>query len=667
MSETKQAKKSGFDSPLLSTKVKSANVKIFPEAGLGYFVGPTLALLSNAVLNTYLNKYFTDVLQLTKWASLFSIMLPIVSVIAIVIGNILVGKLMDHSRSKAGKARPLLLIALPLIALAILAMFLNPFAAASDGSLNVGSIGILIWVAIAYNLYYAVAYPFYYTSHSALINLSTRNSKHRGLLGTVSMATGLAAVGVTSMILPFFIDLLFVTDKATGAVDFAASNNAWKIFTIALVVISALGILLEYYFTRERITEEQYSLQASNPTKAKKPATTKQQAKACMSDKYWWIIILLFFFYQLGGMLKNNSQLYFCQAWFTDENGLYSIATGGQRSGTISILGSIPTALGMLIVWPIANKIGKSKTIVLGGVVAVLGGLIGIIDPSNFGLVCASFIVKALGGAPAMYISMALLADVLDHNEAVHGFRSDGLTMTIYGAIMIGMNGIANGIINGLLSATGYNSSSIAGFASDGVRTAMSWAFIGGETICYGIIALIVIFMGVEKFSAIDHKAIVEDQKKEALEQGVPYVEPSVRLAEEQAKAEEDSEKAFLVELERKCQKKNLNFEEEKNKYFTTKAENEKKAADKKALADAKKLEQEKTKAELLLKKEEDRKTNLKAKCEAEHLDFNEEEKKYEDAKKQALEEKKKIEAAKEAEIETAFLEMRAKARGANA
>lgn len=597
-------KKSVFDKPILSTKVKSANVKLFPEAGLGYFAGPTLALFSNAVLNTYLNKYFTDILHLTEWAPLFSVLLPVLSVIAILIGNITVGKMMDRGKTRAGKARPLLLIAFPLIIIAILAMFFNPFAT-KDGGLNTGSVGLLIWVAIAYNLYYAVAYPFYYTSHSALVNLSTRNSNHRGLLGTVSMATGLASVGLTSMVLPFFLDKLFKPGATAGSVDFASSYRAWQIFTIGLVVMTGIGIALEYYFTRERITEEKFTLAKSVTKEEKKQASTKKQAKACLSDKYWWLIILLFFFYQLGGMLKNNSQLYYCQAWFKGTDGTYSIANGGAFSGTISILGAIPTGIGMLLVWPIANKIGKSKTIVLGSILAVVGGLIGFIQPDNFALVATSFIIKALGSGPAMYISLALLADVLDHNEAVHGFRSDGLTMTIYGAIMIGMNGIANGIINGLLAGSGYSSESAATFASDSVRTAMEWSFIGGETICYLAIAILMFFMGVEKFSALDHEAIVEDQKKEAELEGVPYVAPEVRLAEEQKKAEADSEEAYLDELKKKAEKKHLDYAEEEKKYFADKDEKEKKAEEKKKIGDAKKAEKEKLAAQKPVSPEE--------------------------------------------------------------
>lgn len=164
-----------------------------------------------------------------------------------------------------------------------------------------------------------------------------------------------------------------------------------------------------------------------------------------------------FFLYQLGGMLKNCSQIYYCQSWFAID-GVYSAANGGTFQGTLSIIGAIPTAVGMLLVWPLANKIGKGKSILFGAFISVIGGAIGFINPSNFALVTTSFVIKALGSTPAMYISLALMADMLDHEEAVYGIRTDGLTMTVYGAIMAGMTGIANGIINAVLVAAGYNS-----------------------------------------------------------------------------------------------------------------------------------------------------------------------------------------------------------------
>ena len=558
------SKKSIFESPILSTKIKSANAKLFPEALIGYFLGPTLAMLSNSVLSSYLNKYLTDVLNMTKWASTFLTLLPILSVILVVAGNILVGRLMENNKTKAGKARPLLLVAVPFMVLAMLVLFVfTPFT--NEDSVSSQQILAMILIAIGYNLWYAVAYPFYYTSHSALVGLSTRNSKDRSLIATIANATQLAAIGLCSMILPFFLGKLFVyqldpaviatypgaqavLNETTGAImyykdaagaiiyDGMASYGAWNFFVIALMALSAIGALLEYYFTRERVTEESFDL---NIKKEEKKATPiSQQLKICLKDKFWVIMIIFFFMYQLGGMLKNVSQLYYCQSMFADAYGNYTIDYGGALHGTLSIVGAIPTAVGMVIAWPLANKIGKGKAILFGSLVSVAGGIMGLLIPAgmpySYPLAVVAFVIKALGSSPAMYLSLALLADIMDHQEALHGVRTDGLSMSIYGAIMVGMTGIATGILNVVLGAVEYSNTNVT---SELIRSVLPWIFFGGETIGYAVIAAIFVFMGVEKFSKFDHKAIVMDQKAKAAAEGVAYVDPLDKLEPEEREA----------------------------------------------------------------------------------------------------------------------------------
>lgn len=636
--EQQQQKKSLFDNPLLSTKVKSAKVKIFPEGGLGYFIGPTLALLSNSILSSYLNRYMTDVLGLT---GTYLTLLPVISVIFVVLGNILVGRLMDHSRTRAGKARPLILLSIPLSILALLFLFIFTPVAFKDNpahpGLTVGdpSIATLALFAVGYNLWFAVAYPFYFTNHSALINLSTRNSKDRSLLATISNATALAAMGLTSMVLPFFVGLLFNEtkfDKVTGAelaadatgenvisiVNAEPSFNAWRIFIIALIVITVIGCLVEYYFTRERITEESFSLkkeEAANEP-AKKALPVKEQFNICAKDKFWWIMMGFFFLYQLGGMLKNVSQTYYCQSWFAID-GVYSSTNGGTFQGTLSIIGAIPTALGMVIVWPLANKIGKGTSIFFGAILAVIGGAIGFIAPDNFAVVTTSFVLKALGSTPAMYISLALLADVLDHQEALNGARTDGLTMTIYGAIMAGMTGIANGILNAALSATNY---SVDNLTDPALRSALLWIFIGGETLCYVGIFILFFFMKVEKYSDLDHKAIEDDQRSLAMAKGEEYIPAQVRLEMEEEQSNKDAWEAEKAELKNRCEKKNLNYEEELKKLEEDKAAKEQ-------LAAAKKQENEEKKAAAKKAKDDAFKAKLDAMSAEERAAYDEKQK----------------------------------------
>lgn len=550
----------GFYEKLPPSLIRKNNVTLFPEGAIGYLVGPTLALLANSILANYFNKYMSDVLHINTWAKGFFTWLPVISVIFVVIGNILVGRLMDNNVSRAGKARPLLLLSVPLSLIALLFLFVFcPYNAANDS----WHTGALVCIAIGYNLWFAFAYPMYYTPHAALVSLSTRNSKDRGLLATISNATMLAAMGLSAMVLPFFLNLLFVYDMSgkgtpvtndagkiqyyideTGAAiyDAGTSQNHWKIFVIALIVITFIGVLIEFFFTRERVTEET----AGSEGNEKKALPTGEQAKICLHDKFWIIMMVFFFLYQFGGMIKNVSQNYFCTAMFPDANGNYTVSYGGQLQGTLAIIGAVPTAIGMVIALPLANKLGsKAKAILCGAILATIGGVIGMLAPSNWVVVIISFVVKALGSTPAMYLSLALLADILDHQEAVNGSRTDGLSMTIYGAIIAGMTGLTTGVLNAVLSAVNYDISTLQ--TNTALRSAMPWVFIGGETLCYLGIFLIFLFMKVEKFGKLDHKAIVEDQKAAAKAEGRKFIstEDKIRM--------EEGEEAYQAELKKQA------------------------------------------------------------------------------------------------------------------
>jgi GPH family glycoside/pentoside/hexuronide:cation symporter len=614
MAETAEVKekKSIFESPLLSTKIKSANVKLIPEVGFGYLLGPMLAMIANAIVNTFLIQYWDKVLGLSEWAPLFQTLLPIISAILIVIGNLAVGRLMNRKPTVAGKARPLILLGLPLIAVSLLLLFLVPFPWGATKANP--SIVALIMVAVGYNLYYALAWPFYYTAHSSLVNLSTRDGTSRSLLATAANAAQLGAIGLASMIGPFLVDLLnllpqvglnangvAVTDdygklleghakseivSYVNASEQARSeaNSKWFIIMIVMIVALVIGCLIEYYFTRERITEENVKKDAKKEGKKKASSAKKvsmgEQAKICTHDKYWWFIILFYFFYQFGGMMKNNSGTFYSQAF-----------TGGTSlSGLINTVGALPTALGMLAIWPLARKFGKANCIKVGAVFAFLLGCIGflVLIPSIesnsgavYGISVAAFCLKALGTVPAMYISMALMSNVLEHEEAVHGIRTDGFTMAVYGSIMVAMPGVANGIIVGLKSA----------FPAEAQKTLMTFLFFGGESLCYLIIAVMFLFMNVEKFSKFDVEAIEADRRMEAEESGKTYVSPAEEMKKQEEESKRLTEENRKADLKARCEKKGLNYEDEEAKYEKARAEKAKAAAEKKAAKEKAKAE----------------------------------------------------------------------------
>ena len=227
-------KQTGFwNTPLTDSLVKSPDVKL-PEMLIGYFIGPFGALLSSGIFTSFLNKYFTDVLKLDTG---FLSVLQLVSTLLIVAANLIVGQLIERTRVLAGKARPWVLLSALTLSVSSVLMFIVPF----EGTAK------MVWIAIAYNLYYAVAYPIYNTANSTLIPVSTRNSQQRGALASFTNVAGLGVMGVGSMIFPVLVSNVMKEDQ-----------HRWFLVMLGVAIFSALTIYLQFKFTRERVTEELY-------------------------------------------------------------------------------------------------------------------------------------------------------------------------------------------------------------------------------------------------------------------------------------------------------------------------------------------------------------------------------------------------------------------------
>lgn len=491
--------KKTVEQPALETKIKSDEVKI-QEIALGYFLAPFCAMLANSIFGAYLTRYYADVLGWTKFgAGAFAALLPIVSVIFVVLGNLSVGKWIDNTRTTAGKARPYLFAAIPLLTLAIITMFTSP---------NNGSLLQMIWIAVSYNLYYSIAYPCYYTAHSSMVSLSTRDTDKRGLLATMSNASMVAAAGVgASIVVPILLQSYMFSYNGTS-LDVAASYAHWRVLSIGFTLVTVLGIILEYYFTRERISEETMDLQQTTEA-----IPMKTHVDACTKDKYWWMVILYVLFFMMGQLVKNTSMSFYAR-WMFDS--VLSAADPESASGammsTLGLIGGLPSAVGMVIAWPLANKLGKQRAIVIGLIFSVLGGAVAFMGVHNFKMVCAGVVLKAVGIIPSQYVMLAVLSDVLDHLEAKNGFRSDGFTMSIYGSIMVGLLGLAVGIVSGLLGVTGYDATLVKQPVA--AENVLIFVYLGMDILTFIVSIFLLWRMDVEKYAQEDQQKIRENQEK---------------------------------------------------------------------------------------------------------------------------------------------------------
>lgn len=482
--------------------IKSPEVKA-KEKWLGYLLGPAGALLLNAVLATYLNVYYTDVLNLTPlWGGLFLAIFPIVSKIIDAITNVIMGQIIDKTHTKEGKARPWLLLSAFLVPVTGILLFTVPEANDTVKA---------IWVMLSYNLFYSFAYTIFNMSHNLMVPLSTRNSTQRGGLSVFNQITTIMMSGIlVALVFPMVIMPMIGADK-----------SKWITLMCILSIVALPLTLLEYFFTKERVTEE--TAAAGEETKL----PFGKQLKMLFTDKYMILMYAYFFIYTVGTTLKNLGLVYYC-------NYVLGTYNDGITQMLVSVIGGIPMGIGIFAVWPLAKKFGKRNVTMVGFVLYAIGSLLCWIFSTNLVMVLIGQFIKNIGGLPCAYVFMALFADCLDHLEWKTDKRIDGAAMSIYNIIAVAMVGIMTGVFNWMLAKAGYlapftaNSTAEAatklaenGWASqlalenikpaaDGVLTValqqpanVSWviifAFVGLEVFTGIALVAILFFLKVEK------------------------------------------------------------------------------------------------------------------------------------------------------------------------
>ncbi len=480
MIQTKKRK--CWNALLTQSAVHMDEVKL-PEMLIGYLVGPFGALLSSGIFTSMLQNYFTDVLKLDL---AFLTGLQLFSTILIVAANLVIGQMIERTKTVAGKARPWILLSALTLSVASLLMFIVPFE----------GVARMVWIAIAYNLFYAVAYPIYNTANSTLIAVSTRNSEKRSALASMANMATIGVLGAGSMIFPMLVSFVLKDDV-----------TMWFIVMLAIAIFTALTAFLQFRFTRERITEE---LMNSTIGNIRATVSLKKQVKAVASEKYWWMIVVFYLLYQWGGAFKNGSMVFFCK-WVLDNTFFGSVDAWGASQSLLGVIGAVPMAVAAIFVVPLANKFGKRLVTLTGLIISVVGGIIAGIGNGNMIPVAIGVAIKCLGSAPAGYLILAMLADVIDHIEFKNGIRTDGLTMSIYSSLMVAATPICNSLFSSMLEMSGYDQAAdvALGIAAQSAiaKNTISLGYIWIETGAYALCALLIFLWTVEKKLKVEQGA----------------------------------------------------------------------------------------------------------------------------------------------------------------
>jgi GPH family glycoside/pentoside/hexuronide:cation symporter len=457
-----------FPSKLLNSRIQSDNTTKYEQI-LGYFLGPCLVyMMYTGVAGTYLTQFYTDVLGL---AGGFLTMMPLISKILTGMVSLYIGRLIDRTHTTQGKARPWILASGILLAVCGIMLYAVPKASYEIR---------VAWVVFSYNLLFSLAFSTYSLSHSLMVPLSTRDTKQRDSLAMLT-STGTAMIPgmLVTIVMPLLVKSIGVGSGAQGT---------WVTVMSILSILAIPATLMEYYFTRERVTTQIDKEHGPDIAFGK-------QIKACFRDKYWLMVIGFTLVLHLGTALSSQTMLYYCN-WVLGN----SINSGAAKQILVNAIGQAPMGFGVVILWPLVRKFGKRKVSMIGFVIAALGCLGVLLGSNSLPMVLACLFVKSIGALPT-YVMAALLAEALDDVEAQNGFRADGFSASVNSIILTVVQGIGQTILLAGISAFGYitpDSTTQVITQPDAIRTFFSWSFAGLPMVGYIICAIIMFFYRID-------------------------------------------------------------------------------------------------------------------------------------------------------------------------
>lgn len=570
-----------FTSPKWNSRITSANTTK-KEMWLGYVLGVWGMMVTNSIVNSYFNQYLTDVIGFdsTKgaWIASFMVLFPVVSKIIDAITNLIMAKVIDSTTCKQGKVRPWLLISTPFVFVSIILLFWMPFQSPKAQA---------IWIAIAFNFYYAIAYTMWNISKELMPALSTRNVNQRKNLAMAAQIVGNVGTGLVSILFPTILAAVCGM-TATTAQGYLVSMSMVAVVAVALAFV-------QYFYTRERVTEErrnQSGIAAADSVKLEihQEAGMWEQFKACLTSKYWILFVIIVLFYNICGNLRNISLIYY-SGWVVNGNAYGNVAAIQAKFQMIALS---PMGPGILLMLPLTKKYGRTKTIWTTSIMTIVGSVLAFLSAGKGTMIYAGTALGAIGNISFSYMIMTYMGDIIDQVEWKTGTRTDGLTGGFISAVMMFSVGIAQGLFNLGLMMTGYAKPEMIGTSAEGIAlyadqatAAVNWINLAyqGSFIVIGVVVFFIFcfVFKIEKDMPTISRELQERRVAEFAAKGIEYIPADELERREREQADAETEAIRIQELKEKCAKKGLDFDKENQKVLVKRAAKEAKKAAKAA------------------------------------------------------------------------------------
>lgn len=389
------------------------------ERYLGHLVGPLGFGFLSIMVNSYLNVYYTDVCGLGRlWDGSFMSVYPILVKILDVFTYIAAGWLVDRTVTKQGKARPYLLLSAVLLPLSAMFLFLVP---------QTNDVLTAAAVLASNTFFFAVVVTLYSTASTLMVPLSSVDIQERSQLAVIVNSQGLITGVIVTVIFPAFILPAIGVDQ-----------GRWVTVMLLTAIFAVPLLVLQYLFTRERVTEQE---KTAGETNQGKKLSLLEQFHCCKKSQMWLLLMLYFAVLSLANAISSAATFYYC-------NWVLGSYNDGVTQVMFYAIGNLPMGIGVFLCNPICKKLGRTRAMVGGLLLACVGLALCIMFPTNLLLVLSGQFIKACGTIPSGYLASVLLSETMDDVQEKSGVRCDGFTSSLYNSILTLTGGIATSILN---------------------------------------------------------------------------------------------------------------------------------------------------------------------------------------------------------------------------
>jgi len=357
----------------------------------------------------------------------------------------LMGLLIDRTDTRFGKHRPyLILLAVP-FALCGVAVFSTP---------HLTSAPKIFYLYVTYTLlgvlYSGVSLPL-----NSMLPTLTRHAKERTTINALREFLGTSAVvGVGYIALPLV--------QALGG-----RNQGRGFFLTAVIfgVVAVVALATAFSKLRERVP----------PSVSPVVLSTRQSLKATKGNLPWIATMSVNFWFWVGFISHVQSTIYYAK----------DVLDRPQMVSPLMLTLAV-TLVGTALSAPIANRIGKRATGMIGaGVAAVFTIMIPWSQNLAWLLTANSLANVGLGLIGGLLF--AFMADAVDYGEWKSGFRAQGFLFAASSfGVKFGMS-IGGALGASLLARSGYQPGVAA---TPAVVSAIDWGFVGVPAATFALMGL---------------------------------------------------------------------------------------------------------------------------------------------------------------------------------